>query len=291
MCGGRRAAAHDNHLLRRPAIDQAMMVRALVAALAAGLITARGRVTGSLGPGGQAAAFAIGVVSAMASWAFAITLVAFFVAADALTRWRADDKKRLTMAAVPPATRRNATQVLANGTLFVLLALFASQHPNPRWTFAALGALAAASADTWATEIGTLWGGVPRSVRNGRPIAAGMSGGISTVGTLAAVGGAALVAAVGTWACGLRDWRAAAVIVAAGVAGAMADSFAGATVQARRWCDRCSAWTERRVHSCGYRTKHRRGIYWLTNDLVNFICTGAGAVAAIIIARLVFPPR
>lgn len=291
MSGGRRAAVRHIPFLRRHAIDQDMMVRALVAALAAGLITARGRVTGSLGPRGQAAAFAIGVLSAMASWAFAITLVAFFVAADALTRWRADDKRRLTAAVVAQATQRDATQVLANGSVFVLVALYASRHANPRWTLAALGALAAASADTWATEIGTLWGGVPRSVLTGRPLPAGMSGGVSAVGTLAAVGGALLVATVGAWVAGLRDWRAVAVIAGAGVVGAMVDSLAGATVQAKRWCDRCDNWTERRVHSCGYRTHHRAGVYWLTNDLVNFICTGAGALAAVIIGRFVFPPR
>ncbi|MBI3569088.1 MAG: DUF92 domain-containing protein [Gemmatimonadetes bacterium] len=267
------------------------MLRALAGALAAGLVTARARVTGSLGPSGQAAAFALGVLSAAASWGAAVTLVAFFVAADLVTRWREEEKMRVMIATVPQAKLRDATQVLANGLVFVLFALYAMRHTNPRWSYAALGSLAAASADTWATEIGTMLGGTPRSLMTWRPVNKGMSGGITFVGTLASAVGALLVAVVGAIAFGLTTWRAVVVILVAGVAGALADSFAGDTMQTKRWCDRCREWTERRVHPCGYRTKHRRGISWLTNDLVNFICTGAGAVVAVVVARLVFPPR
>jgi uncharacterized protein (TIGR00297 family) len=268
-----------------------MMLRALAGALAAGLVTARARVTGSLGPSGQWSAFLLGVLSATASWGAATTLVAFFVAADLVTRWRSEDKVRLMIASVPQAKLRDATQVFANGAAFVLFALLALKHPNPRWTYAALGALAAASADTWATEIGTIWGGTPRSLTTWRPMNRGMSGGVTAVGTLASVAGALFVALVGALAFGLHDWRSVAVVAAAGIAGALVDSLVGDTVQTKRWCDRCREWTERRVHPCGYRTKHRHGIIWLSNDFVNFICTGAGAVAAVAIARLLFPPH
>jgi len=274
---------------RRIVIDQAMMLRALAGAIVAGLVTGRGRLTGSLGPSGQAAAFATGVLAAAAGWGFAATLIVFFLAADRLTRWQAEEKLRRTIAIVPQSAERNATQVLANGGFFIAFSVYALHHGNPRWTFAALGALAAASADTWATEIGTMWGGEPRSVLNGRTLARGMSGGITMAGTLASVGGALLVATVGVLSIGWRDWRAIAVVAAAGVAGALFDSYVGAALQTKRWCDRCREWTERRVHPCGYRTKHRRGIAWLTNDLVNFACTGAGAVAAVVIARFVMP--
>ncbi len=266
------------------------MMRGLVGALVAGLVTARGRATGSLSPKGQASAFLLGVLATAAGWGFAASLVTFYVAAEALTRWRAEEKARRTIAAVPQTAERNSTQVFANGAFFTAFALYALHHPNPRWRFAALGALAAASADTWATEVGTFLGNAPRSVVTWSVLAPGMSGGISGAGTLASVGGALLVAITGAFTADLRDWRAVAVLTLAGVLGALADSVAGATVQSKRWCDRCREWTERRVHPCGYRTKHRLGMVWLTNDLVNFICTASGAVAAIVLARLFYVP-
>jgi uncharacterized membrane protein len=75
-----------------------------------------------------------------------------------------------------------------------------------------------------------------------------------------------------------------------GVAGTTADSLLGATVQARRWCDTCSAATERVLHICGRRTEPAGGLPWLDNDGVNLAATIAGAgvalaVAAMLVAR------
>jgi uncharacterized membrane protein len=60
----------------------------------------------------------------------------------------------------------------------------------------------------------------------------------------------------------------------------------GATVQARRWCDHCKEWTERRVHPCSYRTVHAAGIRWMSNNLVNATATAIGAASTVAIARL-----
>ncbi|MEZ4523276.1 MAG: DUF92 domain-containing protein [Thermomicrobiales bacterium] len=49
---------------------------------------------------------------------------------------------------------------------------------------------AAATSDTWATELGIRSGQMPRYVLSGRPVAAGLSGGITPAGTLASVAGA-----------------------------------------------------------------------------------------------------
>ena len=47
------------------------------------------------------------------------------------------------------------------------------------------GAIAAASADTWATEIGTLSPANPVSIATLRPVQTGMSGGVSILGIAA----------------------------------------------------------------------------------------------------------
>lgn len=261
------------------------MVRVLLGALAAGVITGLARQRGMLSASGQWAAFFLGVFSAAAGWVWASLLVAFFVSATALTRWRGEEKLRRTARTVPRAAERTAYQVIANGGAFVLLALLFLRSGSERWALGALGALAAAAADTWSTEVGTLFGGAPRSIWMARVVPVGMSGGVTFVGTLAGLAGAACIAALGTALLLLPFARIAAIVTVAGFAGCIGDSLLGGAFQSKRYCDRCKEWTERRVHPCGYRTKHRAGFYWVTNDLVNLSATGVGAAAAMVIGR------
>ena len=262
-----------------------LIVRALVGMVGAGLITGRSRERNTLGPGGQWAAFGVGVGTLIAGWEWGALLLVFFLSSSALTNWRRDEKMRRTITTVPQVAERNAKQVLANGFLFTMLALLYLRTGNERWAYGALGAIAAATADTWSTEIGTLFGGVPRSVLTWKRIPVGMSGGITVVGLLASMAGAAIIAGAAVLVLPMPDLRLAAITFVAGMAGGLGDSVAGASLQARRYCDRCREWTERRVHPCGYRTTHRRGFKWMTNDEVNVICTVVGAAVAIVLVR------
>lgn len=187
-----------------------------------------------------------------------------------------------------PAHARTATQVGANGSLFAICALAALITGRDALALMALGALAAAAADTWATELGTLWGGTPRALFGGKRLAPGMSGGVTVVGLLASVAGAIAVAAPGALLVGTLPWQTVVIAVAtAGVLGGLADSALGATVQARRHCGACDRLTERAVHDCGTRTTHARGLRWMTNDTVNLLATLVGALVAPALAALV----
>jgi uncharacterized protein (TIGR00297 family) len=263
------------------------MIRVLLGAIAAGAITGLARRRGTLSPSGQWGAFAFGILATAAGWAWAALLLAFFVTSTGLTRWRTEERLRRTEQTMPLATERTSFQVMANGGVFVFLALLFYRSGNERWAVGALGALAAASADTWSTEVGTLLGGTPRSIWSARAVSIGMSGGITLVGLLAGVAGAVFIGGLGAALLPLSPVRVAWVTAAAGFAGCVGDSLLGGAFQSKRYCDRCKGWTERRVHPCGYRTKHRAGLYWVTNDLVNFAASGVGAVAAMAIARWV----
>ena len=63
-----------------------------------------------------------------------------------------------------------------------------------------------------------------------------------------------------------------------GLAGSLADSLMGATLQAIYYCPTCEKETERRIHSCGTATLPLRGISWFDNDVVNFLATLFGAL-------------
>lgn len=258
------------------------------------MIAAAARRAGSLTESGQWAAFVVGTAATTAGWEWSFLLIAYFVASSALTRFGHVTKAERTASTLPDARGRNAVQVFANGGVFaaaVLTGSFVSdaagQAPTTHlaWHVAGLGALAAAAADTWATEIGTLWGGTPRLLLSGRPVPPGVSGGVTLAGSGASVVAAALIAMAATVILGeaaLAGPVARAVFLG-GVVGSLFDSLLGATLQSKRWCERCRTWTERRVHTCQYRTQHARGLRWMTNDTVNFLATVGGALVALLL--------
>ena len=253
-----------------------MLLASLLALAVAAIAFAAGALTAS----GAVAAAVVGTLCLIAGWGWAALLIVYFVVAVACSRIGADAKERRTGGVVAKSGRRDAVQVLANGGVFALGAFLATHVASGEAEIlaaAALGALAAASADTLATEIGTLAGGEPRSIIGWYPVPSGTSGGITLPGSLGMFAGALLVAFAAR-ALGLGSM--VITIAAGGVAGALADSLLGAAVQERRHCPQCNLATERRVHDCGTATVKAGGVAWLDNDLVNLLATLVGAAVA-----------
>jgi uncharacterized protein (TIGR00297 family) len=263
-----------------------ILVRAAGGAVAASAIAFIARRLGSLSPSGAGATIVVGSSAAAAGWNWGALLIAYFVAVTVFSRLGGAEKARITGGVVVKGGARDAAQVIANGGVFaasVLLGQFGSGRFSFTMAIAALGALAASSADTWATEIGTLYGGTPRSMLTFQHVPRGTSRGVSVVGTMAMIAGAAYLAVV-AMAIGLPD--SSGIVIAAGVAGATADSLLGAVVQERRWCAVCGMASERRVHDCGAPTVLAGGREWMDNDLVNLIATVVGAGVAALLVNL-----
>jgi uncharacterized protein (TIGR00297 family) len=260
-----------------------MIARALEGLIIAALISLVARRTHSLTTTGAIAATVVGTLAVAADWTWGFLLIAYFAASTALSHVGKTSKERRTASIVAKSGARDATQVLANGATFAAAALAFIIRPDIRWIVLGAASLAASAADTWATEIGTLYGANPRSILTWRAVPVGTSGGVSTIGTVGAIAGAAFVAFV----VSLLGWTpmVARNIMIGGVAGAMIDSLLGATIQSRRWCDTCQCETERVVHDCGTETRHLRGIAWLDNDMVNFLSNIAGAFVAVLLPR------
>jgi uncharacterized protein (TIGR00297 family) len=233
---------------------------------------------------GRGACAASGVGTAIlggTGWRGALLLGTFFVSSSTLSRrGRASDISA-------KGSRRDEWQVLANGGV---AAIAAASGPllGPSARAAMAGALAAATADTWATELGSRSGAAPRLLLARRSVPAGTSGGVTLVGTWAAVAGAGVVAVTGALVAPQIGARATArmalAYAAAGVAGCVVDSLLGESVQERRYCPACAKATEARRHRCGTLTARTGGVAGIDNDVVNLACTLAGAVIAVLIS-------
>jgi uncharacterized protein (TIGR00297 family) len=253
----------------------------LLLSLLIGLVGYRRR---SLAPSGVLGAVLVGTtIFGFGGWAWGTLLVVFFVSSSALSHFK-ESRKAALAEKFSKGSQRDLVQALANGGAAALIAVLNGVWPHPAWWAAFAGAIATVNADTWATELGVLSTAPPRLITTGRSVAVGTSGGLTRLGTLAALGGAALIglAAAGFHVALGQPATAAAALLAsatlAGLAGSLVDSFVGATVQAIYFCDRCRQETERHpTHRCGSATRQLRGWAWLDNDWVNFISSVAGA--------------
>jgi uncharacterized protein (TIGR00297 family) len=284
-----------------PGAESLVQRLVLGAAAATGVVLAARRVR-ALSVDGALAAVAAGVASAVAGWDWALALIVFFLTGSAWSRAGHSGKKSRTAGVMSKGSERDAVQVAANGGVFALCAVgyviwrsrtglavesSAATWAGPLFQVAAVGALAAAASDTWATEIGTLWGGSPRSILTGRPVAPGTSGGVTTIGTVGGIAGALCIGGLFWW----LGWRGPIAVagILGGVCGMGIDSLLGASLQSRRWCDRCNTGTERDVHDCASATRACGGLAWLDNDGVNALSTLAGAGIALGSYRWLIP--
>lgn len=182
-----------------------------------------------------------------------LLLAVFFVSGTLVTRYRGDEKRRKGFAdADKPA--RTATQVLANSGAALLCALglllFPQQHDL--WLLGMAAAFSSATADTWSSELGVVWGKNIYRPFSKSAAHAGDNGVISVEGTLAGVSGSALIALV----FHLLHFPAYGLLITAGLLGNLADTWLG-------------EWQENKGQ--------------LDNDAVNFMSTLMAAVLAIVL--------
>jgi uncharacterized protein (TIGR00297 family) len=179
-------------------------------------------------------------------------LLALFVLTFSATKFGRRKKEQLGVA--EDKHGRNAAQVAANLGVAGMAAAAALSLPSlgPWCAVAVTAALAEASADTLASELGEVLGGQPFMVTTFRRVPAGSDGAVSLAGTLAGTCAAVVVVLVAVVALGLSPGTAVCAGLGA-IAGLFVDSLLGATAE-------------------------RRG--WLNNDAVNFFSTLAAAVIA-----------
>src|SRR5918911_4802973 len=252
------------------------MRRWMLAPLLALALASTARRRHALSPSGAVGATAVGTAIFGAGGLRAAALLVLFCGGPpALSR------RGGTASGAVAGPERTLAQVLANGGLPAALAVCAHVRPSPRLVAAYAGALAAANADTWATEIGALSPAAPRLITSGRRVPRGVSGAVTPLGTLASLAGALVIGA--SHAALTRHPAAALRLGVAGLAGTLADSVLGATLQAVYVCQGCGQHTEDRGHAHGTNAPALtlvRGLPLVTNDTVNLCASLVGALTA-----------
>ncbi|MFX1476346.1 MAG: DUF92 domain-containing protein, partial [Promethearchaeota archaeon] len=274
---------------------------------------------------GVVTAYILGIcIWLLASWTWFLLMLLFFFVTAHFTHYKYQVKRRHG-AAQEKGGARDWSHVLANGGLplsFVIICFLATQiipllfptafygygssevgsipftFPITSIFFAAfLGALATATADTLATEIGLLNPSPPRLItKPWKVVPPGTSGGISLAGEFATVlgtlliGGAAALLAAPFWISltgsslmpsliQFAPITMLVVTVVGGITGCTVDSLFGATIQGMWRCKVCYKQTEKRKH-CGESAEYLRGTKFFDNHMVNMISCLIGAFVA-----------
>jgi len=235
---------------------------------------------------GLIAALILGSVIILTGENWLYPLILFFLLSSLLTRISAFRKKT----AKAEHTPRTAAQVLANGAVPALSAVGYMLFPEPSIIILFLGSLAAATSDTWSTEIGAFSATQPRLITNFIKVEKGTSGGITLVGILAGIAGSAALAFSGYLIFKgdsqmLYLESGITPVFIGGITGNLLDSFLGVNLQSKNRCVVCNIITEENTH-CGKPTAHSTGLRLFNNDGVNFLCSLAGGLSAVIIWHL-----
>lgn len=222
--------------------------------------------------GGALVTFVLAVVIfGVGGWQWTLPILTFFISASLLSKAGKQKKKKYDLM-FEKNSKRDGFQVLANGGIALILAAYYFFEPTEILYFLYVVTLAAANADTWATELGVFSRSIPRLITNFQPVVKGRSGAISVMGTMGSyLGGAvvALSAFVLFWS--ELNFIQFFALSMSGLLASLTDSFLGASVQAQYKDTDSGEWTERVMSNSGKENVLIQGRPWLNNDGVNFI--------------------
>ena len=216
----------DGNLL----ITSILIVGLIAASLRANILDKQGIIAAAL----------LGLfVGFLGHWTWLLLLLCFLLSSHIATKWRFEEKTERGLNESADG-HRGWVNVAANGgmpALVALLTFVVNDWESGLWMFAA--AVAVATSDTWASEIGCLDHRV-RMITTLKPCEAGVNGGFSPNGQLAAaaggllIGASALVASLVMFSTSISDQIVIAGIVAGlGFLGCQIDSILGAVLENR----------------------------------------------------------
>lgn len=246
---------------------------------------------------GAVATFLLGTtIFGVGGLVWTVPLLTFYFLSSILSKLGHKRKAKFDLV-FEKGSQRDAGQVYANGGVAWLIMVLYSLTGDPYLFFAYLGTLAAVQADTWATEIGTMWPNAKaRLITTFRDVPVGTSGGVSIPGTSASFIGSLFICSSAalmnvSWINQVGITQSLLVIGISGLFASLVDSFFGATVQAQ-YFDPIRRKVTERTHSFapdGRRVANEliKGYHFVNNDLVNTLCAISGSVVAYMVVQRV----
>ena len=219
----------------------------------------------SLSLSGAIGGYLLGIVIfGSGGWNWIIPLIFFFISSSILSHFNRKEK-----------SQRNLLQILSNGGL---ASIFAIEHIFIKSSFSLifyLSAIAAATADTWGTEVGFHSKSKPKLIFSKKLVPKGTSGSITLLGTIGSIIGAILIAVLGQIIFSHKNIFLPIAI--AGISGSVFDSFLGRFFQAKYLCKDCGEHSEDNNH-CDLPALRISGLKIIDNNMVNFLNTLCGGI-------------
>jgi uncharacterized protein (TIGR00297 family) len=179
-------------------------------------------------------------------------MTTFFIAGTLATSHKLSFKQEIGVAEKEKG-KRKTSQVLANAAAAAIIGLFVFAHINSTIIQILIAAcFASATADTLSSELGNIYGKRFYNILSFKKDERGLDGVISFEGTLIGIAGSAIIACIAMTGFQI-SFHQTIIIVIAGTAGNLSDSFLGATLE-------------------------RKG--YIKNDLVNFLNTIIACITA-----------
>ncbi len=267
-----------HYMVTQSSADNLIFTLGIVLSALVGWMSFRARF---LDASGTVGLFILGsLIFGVGRWTFSLPILTFFILSSLLSK-AGKRRKQQVDGVFEKTSRRDIWQVLANGGIPGLILLLWYLYPSDILFLLYVGALAAVTADTWGTEVGVLSTQSPRSILTGKKVPLGASGGITLLGSVGALMGAMVVAAV-AWLVSPHDSPRLMgglefmLLTGAGFIASMVDSVLGATLQVQYQCPLCGKQTEKRHHCQDVETSWIRGVSWMGNDWVNSLAALSG---------------
>lgn len=220
-----------------------------------------------------------------------MSLVGFFISSSFLSKiskFIGGKESELIEKRLEKSGKRDYTQVIANGGVALVCAVLFQMTNVALFKLGAVIAIAAANADTWASEIGVLSKDTPIYILSKTQVVKGLSGGVTKLGFMASFAGALFIAFIYTFfSVGTMPFRILilhlALIAFFGFLGSMIDSILGEVFQAKYTIPQSNELTEK---SNELGQKPVSGLKIVTNNVVNFFSSLISAGLGMLILSL-----
>ncbi|MEP0971137.1 MAG: DUF92 domain-containing protein [Balneola sp.] len=202
-------------------------------------------------------------------WQIALIVLFFFISASLVSKdsIATEDSHSVKF-------RRNGRQVWSNGFWLCLWVMIWFISEQTMFLVASVASIATATADTWATELGTKDKDKTYLITDLSKVKAGTDGAISFKGSAAALLGSALIAALFWLTVDEISVFTLSIITITGFIGCLMDSYLGARFQGNSL-------------KIPFLSSNENGTIVLDNNTVNWLSTGTASVLVLLITLII----